>query len=307
VNPLDLPGPQFLAFYLFYGATGLAVAVLVRRMLAAGGTGGAGGTASGRWAPGAFPQEGDAYAVACLRGSRVEASRTVLGFLLAAKLIAIEKAAVIRLPGAPVAADLMPIERQGLDAIGTGQSAPLVERQVSAALAGPLSDLECDLASAGLTWSRRRQALFRWLRHATLAAILGMGLAKLGVAIVRGRLNVGGLLALMIVYAGAILLILEPPVVTAAGKRYLDWLRQSHAGLLGQVAHGRPLQPRQVALAAAIFGARLVPPLVPLMAVVQPPLSRTGGGDSGSSFDGGGGGGGCGGGGGGGCGGCGSS
>jgi hypothetical protein len=113
MNPLDLSGPQFLGFYLLYGTAGLAAAALVRRMLAAGGSGGGYGSGgfSGRWSPGTFPREEDAYAIARLRSNRVEAARAVLGFLFTAKLIAVEKTVVKRLPGAPAAADLMPIER----------------------------------------------------------------------------------------------------------------------------------------------------------------------------------------------------
>ncbi len=308
MNPLDLPGPEFLGFYLVYGVAGLAAASMARRMLAAiaGAGDGDGATVSARWSPGWFPQEADCYAIARLRGSRTETARTLLGFFLAAKLITIDKQAVKRPPGEPFASDLVPIEREGLAAIGDGLSAPAVGRNLKAAIAGRLEGLERELETAGLAWPPGRQAPFRWLRNATAAAILGLGLAKLLVATQRGHSNVEFLVIMVVLYAMAIFIVLAPPLATPAGRRYLDWLRQSHAGLLSQVANGRAVQPRQVALAAAIFGLGRVPPLVPLMVALRPPTSA-GGGDTGSGCGGGGGGGGCGGGGGGGgCGGCGS-
>ncbi|HEY0510650.1 MAG TPA: hypothetical protein VGH73_02015, partial [Thermoanaerobaculia bacterium] len=92
--------------------------------------------------------------------------------------------------------------------------------------------------------------------------------------------------------------LMAPPLQTAAGKRYLKWLRKSHQGLVSMVSAGRRQGFGELALVAGIFGLESLPTLAPLKkALIPPPQSGGDGGGSGC----GGGGGGCGGG----CGGCG--
>ncbi len=317
MNPLDLRGPAFVQFYLVFGVAALFAAWYARKLLVWALDS---EPRAGRWAPGTFPPEADAYAIARLRLNRDEAARTVVGYLLLAKLIALERQTIKRPPGTPIASNLMPIERQGLSAIGDGEASMTVARKVSAAIDPQLSAMEDELEREGVMWPRLRLAPFRVLRGLTLLAVAGLGVAKLVVAVLRGHGNVGFLIFMTIVYALVAYGVLAPPRVRRAGTRYLDWLRQSHAGLLDQAVAGRPLQPRQITLAAAIFGVQLVPALAPLVVALRP-LNLAGGsgaggdagwvsfgdggGGSSSSGDSGGGGSSCGGGGGG-CGGCGS-
>ena len=126
----------------------------------------------------------------------------------------------------------------------------------------------------------------------------GFGAIKLLVAWMRGRGNVQFLILLLILGVVASLALMKPPFQTAAGKRYLKWLRESHQGLVKMVSAGRRQSFGELALVAGIFGLGVLPTLAPLQKAMVPPPSSSdgGGGDSGC-----GGGGGCGGG----CGGCG--
>lgn len=313
MNPLDMTGPEFLRFYLVYGLCGLAVAGLLRMLWNRG----VAANAELRWTPGYYPRDGEAYGIALLRGGPKEAARTLLGRLLALGYVAVENGEVVKTEKAKDLFGLDPLERQVLQSLAPRQSLAKAESLIEGRAGIAFSEIEQDLERQGLV---PPQAARNWLRGIFVLALLavpGLGVAKLVVAISRGRFNIGFLLILLAVYTAVTFILLLPPRRTAAGRRYLSWLKDSHRGLRDLLASGRREDAGETALAAGIFGIGSLPLLSGLLLAPPPPRRKEdgsggcGGGDGGGGSSGGGGdggGGGCGGGdgGGGGCGGCGS-
>jgi uncharacterized protein (TIGR04222 family) len=308
MNVLELTGPEFLRFYIPYGLCVAALTWLVRALLDR-----VSGAPSMRWSPGVFPREGDAYAIAFLRGGRQEAVRTVLGRLVSAGLVNVEDHLVRALPqSAP--AHLQPIEAAALGAFKPEEPLRVgkAERRLLDALDGQLHQIETDLTREGLLPDPERKTTFRALLVVAWLAVVGLGLVKLAVAISRGRSNIGFLILLLIGFWILIVRLLRTPRQTKAARQYLDWLQESHRGLVRMLASGRRDNAGEMALAAGIYGLAAVPGLTALGMAFQPaPAERRK--EDGSSSSSGGCGSGCGGGGsscgsgcgGGGCGGCG--
>jgi uncharacterized protein (TIGR04222 family) len=305
-NPLDLKGPEFLDFYAAYGAVVFLLA-FVARLWWHGVSEAPAGT---RWSPGIYPAEGDAYTLALLRGGPREVALTVLGRLTAEGFFVLD-GDVLRQPRSPSSnrSRLSPLEEAALAAISSaaasqsGLAPPEALSRVEKALAPRLADARRDLETAGLTPGADQRRGYRRIGLGALLLVTGLGLAKFLVAWMRGRSNVQILVVLLIVAVALSLRLMEPPAQTAAGKRYLKWLRESHRGLADMVSSGRRHGFGELALVTGIFGLEILPTLAPLkQALIPPPPSSGGdGGSSCSSSSGCGGGGGCGGG----CGGCG--
>lgn len=307
MNPLDLTGPEFLRFYVPYGLCVVVLAWLIRLLLDRL----SGPVPSARWTPGTYPRESDAYAIALLRGDRQEAVRTVLGRLVSAGLVNVEDRLVRALPGAGGRAQLQPIEEKALRALKPGEAlrAGKAERRIQEAIKEHLREIEDELGREGLLPQGERKTVYWVLAVATWLAVSGLGLAKIGVAISRGRLNIGFLVLILIGFNLLMTRLLLPRLRARAGQQYLDWLRESHRGLAEMIDSGRRNSDGEIVLAAGIFGLAAVPGLKPLGYAFQPPPStrRSDGSSSSSSSSGCGSGSSCGGGGcgGGGCGGCG--
>lgn len=299
MNPLDMTGPEFLQFYLIYGVAGLVLAALLRILLT-----NSLDRASGerRWTPGYYPHDDEAYGIALLRGGREEALHTLIGRLATLGLVTLENGSLQRQPGDE--SNLTSLERLALSALGDVRNVPEAMFRMGQALHPELSRLESDLQTQGMFPSPGQRQGFRALLALSLLAIPGLGLAKLAVALSRGRTNVIFLIVLMAVYFIAAVALLRPPRVTRAGRRYLAWLQEAHQGLKKMLADGRRNDPAEALLAAGIFGLAAVP----AFSLIHDQFfrrSQPSYGDSGSSCSSGDSGGGDGGGGGGGCGGCG--
>lgn len=269
MNPLDLTGPEFLRFYIPYGLCVVALAWLVRNLLDRA----AGLSPSARWAPGIYPREGDAYAIAFLRGGRQEAVRTVLGRLVSAGLVTVEDHLVRALPkSAQEAAQLQPIEQTALGALKPEEAlrAGKAERRIQEALEMHLWEIESELTREGLLPVGERRTADRVLLIGTWLAVGGLGLVKIGVAISRGRFNIGFLILLLIGFSLLISRLLRVPRRTNAARQYLDWLQESHRGLVRMLESGRRDSPGELALAAGIYGLTEVPGLSPLGRAFQP-------------------------------------
>lgn len=279
MNPLDLRGPEFLQFYLIFGVAVLVVAWMRRQRVLSSGD-----PSPARWTPGVYPREGDAYPIALLRGGEREVARTVLGRLFASGLVALDEDSLRRGLAAESPPPLEPMEEEALEAMrqAHGKRAHEAEGWVRGAIAPHLERLLL----------------------LTAAVLAGLGLAKLAVALGRGRTNVGFLILMMVLYLVVAFFLLRPPRRTRAGDQYLSWLQESHRGLVSLLTNGRRENLSELALVAGIYGLQALPVMSPLNRALRPPsdarIGGCGGGDSG-------GGGGCGGGGcgGGGCGGCG--
>ena len=154
MNPLDLTGPEFLRFYVPYGLCVVALAWLARALLNRA----AGAFPSARWLPGAYPREGDAYAIAFLRGGRQEAVRTVLARLVSAGLVQVENRLVVALPEPEAGrVRLQPIERTVWDALTTEMlPAAEAEQRLQRALEPHLREIEDELTREELLPGRDR-------------------------------------------------------------------------------------------------------------------------------------------------------
>lgn len=308
MNPLDLTGPEFLRFYIPYGLCVVALARLVRALLDRT----AGPQPSARWLPGAYPREGDAYAIAFLRGGRWQMVETVLARLVSTGLVHVESRLVRAVPERKEEiAQLEPIEREAWSALASGVPLSATEAKLflESSLDARLQEVEAGLAREGLLPVRERPASYRVLTVVTWLAVGGLGLAKLGAAILRGKWNVGFLILLLIGFTVLILVLLRPPRQTYAARKYLDWLQESHRGLVRMLESGRRDSAGEMALAAGIYGLAAVPGLTPLALASHLPAERpkesssssvsgcggSGCGSGGSSCGGGCGGGGCGG------------
>jgi uncharacterized protein (TIGR04222 family) len=308
MNPLDMTGPEFLAFYVPYGLIVLAFAWVVRAMASLS-TSPPEGT---RWAPGSYPREGDAYAIALLRAGAPEAVRTLLSRLAGMKLIRVENRKVRTAALRNGERQLQPIELTAWQAVGSGTAVNANQAQalVDRAVRPHFDEIRQELAEQGLVPSPERRSVLRAIQIVTWLAVVGLGLAKLGVALDRGRTNVGFLIVLIIVFWITIYFVLRPPLRTSAGSRYLKWLQESHRELVQKLETDRHERPGDLALAAGIYGLgglATIPALAALNAQLNPRNSSSSGStgsscsssssDSGSSSDGGSscGGGGCGG------------
>jgi uncharacterized protein (TIGR04222 family) len=310
MNPLDLTGPEFLRFFLPYGICVLALAWLLRA--AAQYT--LGPRPDARWTPGAYPREGDAYAIAFLRGGAPEAVRTVMARLVGAGLLNVESRLVRSLGEPDVGAvQLQPIEQTAWSALTPGVPMPAseAEQRVRDASWEHLASIETLLTGEGLLLGYEGRRAYWFLTALAWLATAGLGLAKLAVALSRGRTNIGFLLILVAAFTFAVFRWLSPPRQTNPARRYLDWLQESHRGLVAMLTAGQRNGAGELALATGIYGLTSIPALANLGIAFQPvqPVRRdassscsasscgsSGSSDSGGSSCGGGcGGGGCGG------------
>jgi uncharacterized protein (TIGR04222 family) len=296
MNPLDMKGPQFLGFYVAWGLGVFLLARVVRffwhRACEV--------PAGARWGPGIYPAEGDAYTIALLRGGSKEVGLAVIGRLVAEGFLVLEGGSLRRPRNQPAdRSRLSLLEEEALAAIaastGTSGIAPpaalsLVVKTLEPRLAGARIDLE----TAGLAPGADQRRGYRTIGLTALLLVTGLGAVKLLVAWMRGRSNVQFLIILMILSVVASLGLMKPPLQTAAGKRYLKWLAESHQGLVKMVSAGRRQSFGELALVAGIFGLGVLPTLAPLQQALVPP-PQSGDGDSSGCGGGGGCGGGCGG------------
>ena len=320
-SPLDLTGPEFLGFYLVYGSVVFLLAWALRAYWSrwsgwSGWSSAPVAPATARWRPGVYPTEGDAPAIALLRGGSEEVARTLLGRLVAEECLVLNGAWLrVPTPPQPNTSRLPALEAAALRAVNAAAAAGEIGARealahVMAELEPSLEPLRRELEEAGLAPDSEQKQSYLLLGFAALVLVTGLGAAKLVVAFVRGRSNVLFLTVLLVASVFLAVWMMRPPGQTGAGRRYLDWLRKSHRSLARMLADGKRQSFGELALVVGIFGLAGQPRLSPLQAALIPPPTAAGaaGGScsSGIGCDGGGGSScssGCGGGGG--CGGCG--
>jgi uncharacterized protein (TIGR04222 family) len=288
MNPLALPGPQFLLFYALFALAVLLALYLVRRALENG--------------PLPNLSTKEPYLFACLNGGPAEVIRVAS--------IALVDRGLLTLTGgtANVAREDAPtfgqarIEKTILDYFRGGASLSAAA-QDKGLLAAASADYEHRLTSYRLLPNGEARHLRRLLLLAALALLIGMGGAKIWVALAAGRTNVAFLIIEMVL---AVFLAwkIHNPYRTRLGDDFLASVRSLFAGLRQRAAS---LQPgsgsRDVVWLSALFGIAMLPASTfPAIAHVWPRPATGSGSSCGAST----GGSGCGGGGGGGCGGCGS-
>jgi uncharacterized protein (TIGR04222 family) len=290
VNPFDLRGPEFLVFYCSLGVAITVVVWLVRRI----GERGDAPRPLTDYLEIAFLRGGAAEAVrvAALtlidRGAlSVEGTQTVVAAKDAARRVtkATERAIVTRVGGAAKMADL------------------LADKAVTAAVT---AECEPELVRRGLLPDAAQRASRNWLWLWSAGTLVVVAALKIGVALARGRSNVGFLVAFAAVFA-LVTFAATHPRLTPAGRALIGDLRTLFAGLKDRASSLRPQSGgTDLALLVAVFGVGAALPVYPESKKLFPQAGASDGGSSSSDSS-------CGsssgsscGGGGGGCGGCGS-
>jgi uncharacterized protein (TIGR04222 family) len=285
-NPLDLRGPDFL---VFYAVVALIVLLLlwVARVSAEGGR---------------TPQleTTDPYLIAYLRGGANEALRVATVALIDRGLLGMDEAADAVVARAKPDAARRPIEQ----ALLRHFEQPHLPKTIFgvSALEAACDQYDARLTQLGLLPGPDQKSARRRLLSVALLVLLGLSVAKIVVALGRGRTNVGFLVVLTLV-ASVIAAIVVRPRLTARGARVLADLRRLFRRLRDRAETLRPGgATADAALLAAVFGLAALPSAGFAFArQLYPKASSSTGGSCGSSC-----GSGCGGGGdGGGCGGCG--
>ena len=289
MNPLTLPGPQFLLFYALLRSPFCCCC-----------------TSDGvRWR-GPLPKIGlkDPYLFACLSGGPAEVIRVASIGLVDRRLLTLTGGtASLAREDAPALGQAR-IEKKILEFFrgGASLSSAAQNREL---IADARADYEHRLSSFRLLPNGEARHLRKLLLVAALALLIGMGGAKIWNSLKIGRTNVE-FLHIEMVLAVIVAWKIHNPYRTRLGDDYLASVQSLFANLRQRAAS---LQPgsgsRDVLWLTALFGVAMLPSSAfPAIAHVWPrSSSSTGGSGCGSS----GGGSGCGGGGGGGgCGGCGS-
>jgi uncharacterized protein (TIGR04222 family) len=294
VNPFDLPGPQFLAFYAVLALVALAAVRLGRRRPDVSG----------------MPSRiDDPFALASLREGPDEAIRVAALSLLDRRLLKSRGGNVLAV--APEHTARRTLERALLRAFATERPGGFAFQDPGVRAAAEAID--ADLARAGLLATGDALAARGRARWFVAAALVAVAATKIAIALSRGRTHVGFLVLLA---GGAVLLALglgQPARRTSKGDKAVELARRAFARLEGGAAAIVPGgATNELALAAAVFGPAVLPPLgmALLTEASLAPVTRSGSGwswdtswGSGSSCGSSSCGGGCGGGG---CGGCGS-
>jgi uncharacterized protein (TIGR04222 family) len=286
VNPFDLPGPQFLAFYLSLAlGTGFVLNLLLAGLVPR---------------PVAYTKLTDPYALALARAGGAEVARLAIFSLIDRCLLAFPPGGRLR-SGLANGAALVhrPLERALLELCEEPRwPSDLVEHsRVRAAVEA----IEASLVRDGIL--RKDESSWRFLLGASGVALLGgVALVKLVVALGRGHANVQFLLIAAGVSCWAVIALARhrtPPRAVEDAQVLFGGLKERGA----QLKQGGATA--EATLLGAAYGLRELLPAFPYLEEVFPDLARRpggggGGGDGGSSC-----GSSCGGGCGGGCGGCG--
>jgi uncharacterized protein (TIGR04222 family) len=245
MNPFNLPGPQFLVFYMGLGLLALAALALSRQLFEAG--------------EGTRVSLSDPYLIAYLRGGRNEALRVATVSLVDRGLLSVDGNSLKATD--PAAARLVrrPIEKAMLARFELAAAADSVFTDPQ--LEESTDELRRGLERAGLipdaATRRARQG-----RAVLAIGLLGsVAVVKLFVALARGRHNVGFLIGLAVLFAVAAWAVAHRPR-TARGDALLADLRTLFGGLKERAATLRSGgATAEAVLLAAVFGLGALPSL----------------------------------------------
>jgi|SRR5262245_13090243 len=287
MNPLTLPGPQFLAFFVGFACVVLLALYLARRMTESG--------------PLPKLDVKDPYLFACLNGGPADVIRLAAIGLVDRGLLRASGDSIQTAARVLFRAGMPDVERELLDHCATRSKLDDVVRETRL-LNLVAGSYERPLQGHGLVPDDAVKQRRLLLLAVALFALVFVGGAKLWIALAAGRSNVIILIILMVVAAIAAFK-LANPYRTSLGSAYLAAVRRLFSRLRERAATIRPGGgSKDLLWLTALFGAGAVPVATfPFIRDFWPKQGSDGGSSCGSS----GGGGGCGGGGGG-CGGCGS-
>ena len=236
MNVFDLPGPEFLQFYIAFSvAIGLAAWVFLWAVSRGGGR--------------LPPLLTDPFQIAWLRGGPLEAARIAVVSLVDRGLLQVAAARMTATSQRP--GGLHPIESAVLaNCFNTGGDAAKVMSAASVRAACRAASQP--LIRQGLAPSDEAQRQRVGVAALAGLAVVGVGLAKLVLAIQRGRSSVGFLIVLMLVAAAFFFWVGWPRWRTGQGKRMLADLRRLLSGRKSGI-RGKP-KTSELMLFAAAFG-----------------------------------------------------
>lgn len=243
MNPFDLRGPEFLLFFVVLAALVTCAAIFVRRRM--------------EDAPREFDALSDPYAIAYLRAGALDAARTAAVSLAQRGLLAESdgKLAAADAPAGSAPSDSLEraILERGDAAIGAAATDAAVEDVLE-----PRREL---LVRRGLlpTADERRTRIL--VACAAAALLAGVAIAKVVIALGRGRTNVGFLVVLGVVATLLAIWLVLRPRRTPLGDRTVAHLMT----LLGRAKDRAAQRPADVdagelALLVAVYGAMAAPP-----------------------------------------------
>lgn len=219
-NPFDLPGPKFLLFFVAAIAFGMVTVWLMRRAIEAGDQMQAIGNAR--------ELAEDPYQMAFLRGGRYEVLNVALVALIEKGLLKPRGEFVVTEGKDAVEKVSRPLDKAILSkfallSMGTGlRRADSVYRDpVALAEADAIGE---DLAVRGLLPNDRIRQARRWLMGISVALLWALAAIKIGLALSRGRTNIGFLL-LLAVLVPFLMNGVSQAVRTRLGDHTLAWLR----------------------------------------------------------------------------------
>ena len=238
MNPFDLPGPEFLLFYLGLSALVIIALVLTRRVAESS----------------SAPQLdlSDPYLIAYLRGGEMETLRVATVSMIDRGLLLATGTQLKTADHASPDSVRKPVERELLIRFKRPDEAKSIFED--SRLRATTKPYDKALKEAGLLpnesivgarWSRLLIALF---------VISGVGIVKLLVAFSRGRTNVGFLIILIVV-AVFFAIKVSFPRLTDSGKAMLADLQELYSGLKDRALFlqggGATIEPMML---AAVFG-----------------------------------------------------
>jgi uncharacterized protein (TIGR04222 family) len=245
MNPLDLPGPAFLALYIILLVCGLVLALLFRRWL----------VATGEDLP--LPAVRlDAYEAAFLSGGGNAVIDTAIAMLVQRQVLKAASATRSLATCGPLPRDAHPVEQAVYTAART--STPVQE--VRAAARWSIEQIADRLKIMGLVLSDGRWRAARWIPTLIIAAVLLLGLAKIYVGMSRHRPVSLLVILSMITAVIALVFFLARPRATPLGEHVLLQLKLDNAALQ-TTARSQPqmLTPGDVAYAIGLFGIVALP------------------------------------------------
>jgi uncharacterized protein (TIGR04222 family) len=238
MNPFALSGPNFLMFYVVFATVVLVTLVVVRLILE-----------SGR-----LPrlETKDPYLLACLRGGPAEVIRV-------AQMALIDRG-LLRLTGTNAIAageartGLTRVERGVLEYYQTSGAVSAAAKQTNL-LNAARGDYEDRLRREALVPDDARRSTRLALLGTAVFALVGVGGAKLVMAVQQGRQNIWFLVILMVGTTIAALVI-HNPYRTTLGEKYLAGVRSLFEDLQRRAPRLRPGSgSREVMWLTALFGA----------------------------------------------------
>jgi uncharacterized protein (TIGR04222 family) len=241
--PFNLPGPQFLLFYLVFGALVLLLIVALRRSAETDQVG--------------KINLSDPCLIACLRGGKNEVLRVVTVSLIDRELLKVKDSKLSA--AAPEAAKgVRPgLESDVLSYFDSPKDASLVfsERFFDSAI----WRYEEELERLGLLPDDNVKSA-RWRRLGFALALLGgVAFIKIVLAVSGGHTNIQFLIILTAAFSFAAYAISRPRLTTK-GQALLDNLRMLFGNLKDRASSLRPSSsPNELALLAAVYGIGAIP------------------------------------------------